>query len=129
MRSWWLCIVLCLGIGPVLSAGPYRSADAWAAELAALGPVEVVVVEQGPSRAMAATLAVVLGPFGAHRLYLGTEAKVPVLYGLTFGAFGILPLIDLAHILFTKDLASYQANGHILMWAKEGPDGSSITPP
>ncbi|HMN04464.1 MAG TPA: TM2 domain-containing protein [Flavobacteriales bacterium] len=80
-----------------------------------------------PQRLVAAVLAVTLGPFAAHRLYLGTEAKVPIVYGLTFGGFGILVLIDLGHILFTKDLAPYRHNGKVLMWAKPRPE--EPTPP
>lgn len=75
-------------------------------------------------RAVAIGLAVLLGPFGAHRLYLGTKAKVPVLYGLTFGGFGILVLIDAAHLIFSKDLAPFSGNGKVLMWSGEG-----ATPP
>ena len=49
-----------------------------------------------------------VGPFGAHRLYLGTTPKVAIIYGMTFGGFGVLVLIDLGHIVFTKDLAPYR---------------------
>ena len=51
-----------------------------------------------------------LGPFGAHRLYFGTTPKVAIIYGVTFGGFGILVLLDLGHLLFTKDLKSYRNN-------------------
>ena len=80
------------------------------------------------SRAFAAALAITLGPFGAHRLYLGTTPKVPLLYGLTFGGFGVLVLIDLGHILFTKDLSVYQDSRQVLMWAKPR-EGEVVTPP
>lgn len=85
-------------------------------------------VQHEPTRLIAAGLAVTLGPFGAHRLYLGTTAKVPVFYGLTFGGFGVLVLIDLGHILFTKDLTPYQHNKQILMWAGKAPP-TVTTPP
>src|SRR5690606_8600054 len=89
--------LLAMQTAPALAAGPYQDR---AAVLAALprdplpGPAA-----QGhePRRLVAAALALTLGPFGAHRLYLGTDAKVPVLYGITFGGFGVLVLIDLAH--------------------------------
>jgi TM2 domain-containing membrane protein YozV len=71
------------------------------------------------TRLIAGGLAVVLGPFGAHRLYLGTSAKVAVVYGLTFGGFGVLALIDLGHILFTKDLGRFRDNDHVFMWTRE----------
>jgi hypothetical protein len=73
-------------------------------------------------------MAVTLGPFGAHRLYLGTTPKVPLLYGLTFGGFGVLVLIDLGHILFTKDLSVYRDSRQVLMWAKPR-GGKEVTPP
>ncbi len=72
------------------------------------------------SRALAAGLAVTLGPFGAHRIYFGAPPKVPLLYGLTFGGFGVLVLIDLGHILFTKDLSRFQENDRIFMWTQPG---------
>ena len=80
-----------------------------------------------PQRLVAAVLALTLGPFAAHRLYLGTDVKVPIVYGLTFGGFGVLPLIDLGHILFTKDLRPYCGNGKVLMWAR--PQPAPLTPP
>lgn len=79
------------------------------------------------SRALAAGLALTLGPFGAHRIYFGTEPKVPLLYGLTFGGFGVLVLIDLGHILFSKDLTRFSENERVLMWAE--PRDPAVTPP
>ena len=67
-------------------------------------------------RLIAAALTLTLGPFGVHRLYLGTDFKVPIVYSVTFGCFFILPLIDLGVILFTKDLEKYQNNPRIIMW-------------
>lgn len=81
-----------------------------------------------PQRLVAAVLAITLGPFAAHRLYLGTDVKVPIIYGLTFGGFGVLVLIDLGHILFSKDLQAFYNNDQVFMWAK-GPGASSPTPP
>ncbi len=69
-------------------------------------------------RVVAAALALFLGPFCAHRLYFGTTAKVPIVYGITFGGFGILALIDLGHILFTRDLSRYRNSDRVFMWAK-----------
>ncbi len=79
-----------------------------------------------PERLVAAGLAVLVGPFGAHRLYFGTKAKVPIIYGVTLGGFGVLVLIDLGHILFTKDLTPYRNNDQVFMWAKPRP---VVTPP
>lgn len=74
-------------------------------------------------RWVAAMLTVGLGFFGMHRLYLGTDVKVPIIYVATFGGgFGLLPLIDLMHILFTKDLEPYKNNTKVFMWIKEDED-------
>ena len=68
----------------------------------------------------AAGLTVLAGPFGFHRLYLGTDVKVPVVYTLTLGGgLGILPIADLILILVTSDLSQYQNNPRIFMWSKE----------
>lgn len=71
------------------------------------------------SRALAAGLALTLGPFGAHRHYLGSKPVIPVLYALTFGGFGVLVLIDIGHILFTKDLSRFEGNNRMLMWSED----------
>ncbi len=76
------------------------------------------------SRTVGGLLAVFLGPFGAHRLYLGTSTRVAIIYGITFGGFGVLPLLDLGHILFTKDLGAYRQNDRVFMWRERAP-----TPP
>lgn len=69
------------------------------------------------TRLVAALLTLTLGPFGAHRLYLGTEAMVPVFYTLTLGGgLGILPVIDLFHILLVKDLSGFYNNPGVFMW-------------
>jgi TM2 domain-containing membrane protein YozV len=61
-------------------------------------------------------LAVFLGHFGVHRLYLGTEPIVPVAYVLTFGGGIILPFIDAALILTTKNLEQYENNSRFFMF-------------
>ena len=53
-------------------------------------------------KAIAIGLAIALGPFGVHRLYLGTDDKIPVIYSITLGAFGVLPLTDIIAIITTK---------------------------
>ena len=114
-----------------MAAGPFYDPSAVLSD-AGVPAIEDSLLAKGPlphvSRALAAALAVTLGPFGAHRLYLGTTPKVPLLYGLTFGGFGVLVLIDLGHILFTQDLAVYQNNRQVLMWAKPR-EGEGVTPP
>lgn len=131
MRSWSVGLLLFLcGTGANASfSGPYIQ------DTLDLARLEVMVGElaQGdslhekePERLVAATLAVLVGPFGAHRLYFGTTAKVPIIYGVTLGGFGILVLIDLGHILCTKDLTPYRHNDQVFMWAKPR---AAVTPP
>ena len=65
-------------------------------------------------------LTIFLGHFGVHRIYLGTKANVPVVYSLTLGGgLGMLPLIDLFHIIFSKDLSRFENNNKVIMWNKE----------
>lgn len=98
----------------------------WTFAAFAAGPFDrrpVQIPEEGMERSedrrtVSAALAVLLGPFGAHRLYFGTNAKVAVIYGLTFGGFGVLPLLDLGHILFTRDLDRYKNNERVFMWSE-----------
>lgn len=77
--------------------------------------LEVMVENE---RVVSGALAVLLGPFGAHRIYLGTTPVVAIIYGVTFGGFGILVLLDLSHLLFTHDLAEYRNNDRVFMWGK-----------
>ncbi len=69
-------------------------------------------------KVMAIGLAALLGPFGVHRLYLGTDPKIPVIYSITFGAFGILPLTDIIAILTTREIDQFTNNSQIIMWIK-----------
>ena len=70
-------------------------------------------------RYTAVALAAALGPFGVHRLYLGTVPLVPVAYTLTLGGgLGILPATDIIAILATKDLTPFLNNSKVVMWAK-----------
>lgn len=112
---------------PCLAAGPFQDP---AEVIAALIPAEVLSMDSTrhePQRLVAATLTLTLGVFAAHRLYFGTDVKVPIIYGLTFGGFGVLVLIDLAHILFTKDLTAYMNNNKVFMWSSGR--ATSLTPP
>ena len=53
-----------------------------------------------------------------HRLYLGTNDKIPVIYSITLGAFGALALADIIAILVTRDVEQYIDNQNIIMWMK-----------
>jgi len=74
-------------------------------------------------RVIAALLAfpVPFGMLGLHRIYLGTDPWVPVVYIITFGGgAGVLPLIDFFEIVFSSDeqFKSYEHNPKIFMWNK-----------
>lgn len=94
-----------------LAGGPF-------VPLRGASPADSVVVLVEDQRLVGSALALLLGPFGAHRIYLGTTPKVAIIYGLTFGGFGVLPLIDLGHMLFTKDLQPYRNNDRVIMWGR-----------
>jgi len=81
-------------------------------------PVDSKDTKENP-RLVAAMLNISLGLFGVHRLYLGTDVKVPVFYTLTIGGGGILWLADLGLILFSKDLSPFMDNPHVFMWVTE----------
>lgn len=71
-------------------------------------------------RLYAFCIAVLLGPFGAHRIYLGTCHMVPVAYVLTLGGgIGVLPVIDSILIMVTKNLERYQNNPRFFMWTSK----------
>lgn len=67
-------------------------------------------------RGKAILFTIFTGPFGGHRIYLKTQPKIPIIYSVTLGGFGVLPLIDLAHLIFTKDLARFEKNKKLFMW-------------
>ena len=70
-------------------------------------------------RLKAALLALFLGHFGVHRIYLGTSPNVPIVYSLTLGGgLGLLPLADFIFILTTKDLEAFAENDKVFMWLK-----------
>ena len=68
----------------------------------------------------AVLLAVFLGHFGVHRIYLGTSPNVPVVYSLTLGGgLGLLPLIDIYSILKSKDLNEFKNSNQVFMWSRK----------
>lgn len=121
-----ICLFLFIASYEMNAAGPYE-----------IDQVEMVIdqVDWSPAnniaenkRAVAATLTILLGPFGGHRLYFGTKPIVPIIYVATLGGgFFILPLIDLGHILFTKDLSRYENTDRVFMWRDKLSSGD-ITP-
>lgn len=75
-------------------------------------------IERKHLRAKAIIFTILTGPLGGHRVYLRTRPGAPIVYALTLGGFGILPLVDLAHLIFKKDISSFEENPKIMMWSK-----------
>ncbi|MFM2316676.1 MAG: hypothetical protein RLZZ155_1008 [Bacteroidota bacterium] len=67
-------------------------------------------------RAVAIGLDVSLGLFGVHRMYLGTDLRVPVIYTTTIGGGGVLWLVDLGLLIAVKDLTPFKDNPNVFMW-------------
>lgn len=75
----------------------------------------------------AVVLAVLLGHFGVHRIYLGTSAEVPVFYSLTLGGgLGLLPLMDAVAIIKSEDLSEFANSKKVIMWSSST---EKTTPP
>jgi hypothetical protein len=80
-----------------------------------LEPAQFLQQSENP-RLVAIALDISLGLFGMHRLYLGTDVKVPIGYTLTFGGGGVLWLADLVMLIATRDITPYMNNPHFFMW-------------
>lgn len=69
------------------------------------------------NKTTAIVATVLTGFLGGHRVYMGTEPWVPVVYALTLGGgFGILPLADLGVLIFSKNTNKFCGNSQIIMW-------------
>ncbi len=69
-----------------------------------------------PHKFTAVVFALLAGPLGGHRVYLGTSTQVPLIYTVTLGGFGTLVVADIIAILVSKDLSHFQNNDKIFMW-------------
>jgi TM2 domain-containing membrane protein YozV len=67
-------------------------------------------------RLVAIALNISLGMFGMHRLYLGTDVKVPIFYTLTLGGGMVLWVVDLVLLITADDLEKFIENPHVFMW-------------
>jgi hypothetical protein len=67
-------------------------------------------------RGKAILFTVFTGLFGGHRIYFGTHHRTPIIYSITLGGLGILPLVDLINIIFTKDINKFDNKTQIIMW-------------
>jgi TM2 domain-containing membrane protein YozV len=74
------------------------------------------------ARLVAIALNITLGVFGTHRMYLGTELKVPIFYTLTVGGACVLWVVDLGLLIFADDIDKFKDNPNIFMW-NEKPTG------
>tara|TARA_B110000503_G_scaffold143499_1_gene245335 strand:+ start:2083 stop:2481 length:399 start_codon:yes stop_codon:yes gene_type:complete len=84
---------------------------------------QTTVVKPKFRKLKAVLLAVFLGHFGVHRIYLGTKENVPIVYSLTLGGgFGLLPFFDIIAILSSKDLDEYTNNNKVFMWSNKKSD-------
>lgn len=129
MRRILLLTLLLSMVAYSHASGPFQERpiidQAFLDSLLAEGWAPDTVAHGENSRLISTGLAILLGPFGAHRLYLGTTPKVAIIYGVTFGGFGILALLDLGHLLFSKDLQPYRNNDRVFMWSRP----KEATPP
>jgi TM2 domain-containing membrane protein YozV len=75
--------------------------------------------DQLKTRVNTTALAVTMGVFGVHRLYLGTHHRVPIMYTLTIGGgFGVLPASDIIAIWIDPKTESFMNNDSFVMWIK-----------
>jgi TM2 domain len=58
-------------------------------------------------RLVAIALNISLGMFGMHRLYLGTDVKVPIFYTLTLGGGMVLWIADLVLLITFQQASEY----------------------
>jgi len=60
------------------------------------------------------------GMLGLHRIYLGANPVIPILYIVTLGGFvGILPFVDMMVIILSEDTKPFVKNSKILMWYRK----------
>ena len=80
-------------------------------------PVKIFSIKSSkPHKITAIIFALLTGPLGGHRIYLGTSTQVPLIYTATLGGFGTLVVADIIAILVSKDLSEFQNNDKIFMW-------------
>lgn len=67
-------------------------------------------------RLVAIALNITLGMFGMHRLYLGTDVKIPIFYTVTLGGGLVLWVVDLALLIAAEDISPFMDNPNFFMW-------------
>jgi TM2 domain-containing membrane protein YozV len=88
----------------------------WAVDPKPIRYFQKAIGNENP-RAVAIALDITLGYFGVHRMYLGTDPKVPIFYTLSMGGGGLLWLVDLGILIAHKDIEPYINNPRMFMWA------------
>jgi TM2 domain-containing membrane protein YozV len=89
--------------------------------------LDVVIKDTGRGenqKLIAAILAfpVPFGMLGMHRIYLGCEPYVPIVYVVSAGGgCGIIPLIDFIYIVAADEqqLREFKENRGVFMWPKK----------
>lgn len=110
-------LVLCFGSVQAQKKAPGFKSKSLVNQVVQVIKKKRSISETENPKAVAAITTVLLGPFGAHRIYLGTDVKVPLFYTLTLGGgLGILPIVDLVCILTADDISKYYDNPHVFMW-------------
>lgn len=127
MKHILLCIVLSLTLPQFSSsmfATPLNHNNILEFE-GTLSPIKGVSVDSlslkefNKMKATAVVLAVTLGVFGVHRMYLGTSPRIPITYTLTLGGgFFVLPAIDIVYIITAKSPEQLTHNNSIFIWNK-----------
>jgi TM2 domain-containing membrane protein YozV len=78
------------------------------------------VAYNSPQPVVAWLLCWVLGGLAIHRVYMGSEAKLVLLYFITCGGiFGVLPFVDWILLLIgviEDDISKYVNNNKFVMW-------------
>lgn len=80
--------------------------------------VDSIPVKKKGKRFKAILFTVLTGPLGGHRIYLDTKPAVPIVYAVTLGGVGILPLVDLGHLIFSRDISRFENDNRVIMWSK-----------
>jgi TM2 domain-containing membrane protein YozV len=118
MRAVFLLCFLMLGISTFGQQSSERNSSVKEASLEKFNQRKIIQKLRtfDNQRAIAIGLNVSLGLFGVHRMYLGTDLKVPILYTATIGGGGVLWLVDLGMLIAVKDLEPFKDNPNVFMW-------------
>jgi len=132
--KWMLTVLCCWPVITQVQGKSYAERIEHNLQLDSIGEVELILLDsiqsqftEGDSikkrnKFIAAILAFPypFGMFGLHRMYLGVNPIIPILYIVTIGGLvGIVPFIDMMVLLLSKDTKPFRKNSKILMWYKD----------